>query len=193
VVDSFPLLFLDVDGPLIPFGLPPGQYATYPGPCDDGSNPGLARLDPGLGPRLAALPCELVWATSWGHDANGLVAPRLGLPSLDVVDWPDQPAAEEEQDARIGLHWKTRPLIRHAAGRPFAWADDEITGIDREWARAYHPGPALLHRVDPRHGLAEADFAALAQWLTNPIGLREQSEAARRRYPRHPDEGSGLK
>jgi hypothetical protein len=73
-----PLLFLDVDGPLIPFGLPPGQYATYPDPRDDGSNPALARISPGHGPRLAALPCTLVWATTWGQDANELIAPGSG-------------------------------------------------------------------------------------------------------------------
>lgn len=164
----YPLLFLDIDGPLIPFGLPPAQYVTYPGPRDDGSHPALSRLDPGLGALLAALPCEVVWATSWGQDANEVVAPRLGLSPLPVVDWPDQPAGEDDRDARIGLHWKTRALISYAAGRPFAWADDEITGIDREWARACHPGPALLHRVDPRYGLAEADFAVLRQWLERP-------------------------
>ena len=60
-----PLLFLDVDGPLIPFGLPPEQYPTYLNPRDDGSNPLLARLNPEHGIRLLALSCELVWATAW--------------------------------------------------------------------------------------------------------------------------------
>jgi hypothetical protein len=160
-----PLLFLDVDGPLIPFGLPPGQYATYPDPRDDGSNPILARINPAHGACLAALPCELVWATTWGQDANEQIAPRLGLPPLEVMAWPRLPAAEEEQDERIGLHWKTRALIERAAGRSFAWADDEITDIDRHWVRAYHPGPALLYHVDPRHGLAQADYTILSRWL----------------------------
>jgi hypothetical protein len=30
--------------------------------------------------------------------------------------------------------------------------------------RERHDGPALLHRVDPRRGLATADFAALPAW-----------------------------
>jgi len=33
-----PLLFLDVDGPLLPFGLPPGQYPVFPGPAGEGGD-----------------------------------------------------------------------------------------------------------------------------------------------------------
>ncbi|MFG1942503.1 HAD domain-containing protein [Nonomuraea sp. NPDC048826] len=148
-----PLLFLDVDGPLIPFGAPEPRSFGPPG-----ANPLLARIDPGHGPRLAALPCELVWATTWMADANEVIAPLLGLPELPVVDWPD-----EEEDGP--LHWKTRGLVGWAAGRPFAWVDDEITGADRAWVSRHHPGPALLHRVDPRHGLTAADYAAVSDWL----------------------------
>jgi hypothetical protein len=161
-----PLLFLDVDGPLIPFGAPPEQYSTYRPDLDSpaSSNPLLARVNPGHGPRLAALPCDLVWATTWISDANECLSPRLGLPQLSVVDWPE-PSDLDEQDERDGLHWKTRALVNWAAGRPFAWVDDEITDIDRHWVRAHHGAPALLHRVDPRQGLAEADYTALGEWL----------------------------
>ena len=161
-----PLLFLDVDGPLLPFGLPPGQYPVFPGPAGEGASPLLARLDPGHGARLLALPCDLVWATAWEHEANEVVAPRLGLPELPVVVFP----ADDDDDARAGLHFKTRALVSWAAGRPFAWVDDEITGTDREWVRAHHPGPALLHRADPLHGLTEDDYAVLAKWLRNASG-----------------------
>ncbi|WP_329441151.1 HAD domain-containing protein [Streptomyces sp. NBC_01426] len=157
------LLFLDVDGPLIPFG----GTGHREGPAqqgnegDSGGNPLLARLDPALGARLTALRCDLVWATTWMDDANEYVAPRIGLPDLPVVAWPD-PA---EEDERAGLHWKTRTLMRWAAGRPFLWVDDEITPADRAWVAAHHPAPTLLHRVDPRTGLTDRDFAALARWV----------------------------
>ncbi|MBV2156166.1 HAD domain-containing protein [Kitasatospora sp. SUK 42] len=158
---DLPLLFLDVDGPLIPFGAPPlGGYPTYPGPVPYG-NPLVARVDPALGPRLLALPCELVWATTWLADANDCLSPRLGLPRLPVVDWP----ATDAPDNGGQLHWKTRPLTVRAAGRPFAWVDDEITEADRRWVAAHHPARALLHRVDPQVGLTDADFATLDAWL----------------------------
>ncbi|MER5812141.1 HAD domain-containing protein [Streptomyces sp. NPDC002033] len=158
----WPLLFLDVDGPLIPFG-----GTGYPA-GDATGHPLLARLDPEHGRRLLALPCELVWATTWGDEANEVIAPRIGLPALEVADWPE-PSAREAQEGWAGLHWKTRPLLARAAGRPFAWVDDEITAADRAWAAARHTAPVLLHRVDPRTGLTAADFEVLARWLAGVV------------------------
>ncbi|MCM6778839.1 hypothetical protein NDR87_35735 [Nocardia sp. CDC159] len=153
-----PLLFLDVDGPLLPFG--PGRESS---PLPSDSNPLLDRLDPGLGPLLLALRCELVWATTWMHDANRAIGASLGLPVLPVLQWPD--ADDDRVDAWFGLHWKTRPVVERAAGRPFLWIDDEITDNDRDWVAAHHPGRALLHRVDPRLGLRPSDFPRFAAWL----------------------------
>ncbi|MGW0813945.1 HAD domain-containing protein [Streptomyces viridiviolaceus] len=159
-----PLLFLDIDGPLIPFGSPTGHpqaaNAAATTPADQG-NPLLTRLDPGIGARLMALGCDLVWATTWMDEANEAVAPRIGLPRLPVVEWPDAGAEEGPR----GLHWKTRPLVEWAASRPFIWIDDEISAMDRLWVAAGHPGPSLLHHVDPAKGLKDADFSALAGWL----------------------------
>ncbi|WP_017242410.1 hypothetical protein [Streptomyces sp. SS] len=158
-----PLLFLDVDGPLIPFGARDGAdpaHPTYPPEPPPGVSPLLARLDPAQGPRLAALPYELVWATTWEADANTWVAPRLGLPPLPLPAWPDGP----DVAGWPGLHWKTPALVAWAAGRPFAWVDDEIGAADRAWVAAHHPGPALLHRVDARRGLGGDDYATLAGW-----------------------------
>ncbi|MGW4438562.1 HAD domain-containing protein [Streptomyces sp. NPDC004596] len=160
------LLFLDVDGPLIPFGAADRTYARYDrglsGPPGAHAHPLLSRVDPELGARLSRLGCELVWATTWMDDANDCLAPWLGLPALPVVRWPDR----DEPPGR--LHWKTRPLVAWAAGRPFVWIDDELTGTDRGWVAAHHPAPALLHRVDHRYGLTGADFTAVAKWLRRP-------------------------
>ncbi|GGT05840.1 hypothetical protein ACFFV7_09060 [Nonomuraea spiralis] len=91
-----PLLFLDVDGPLIPFGPVPGGHPTF---RTASANPLLARVDPAHGPRLKALPCDLVWATTWMDDANDCVAPLLGLPRLPVATWPEP----SELDGRTWL------------------------------------------------------------------------------------------
>lgn len=152
-----PLLFLDVDGTLPPF-------AGGGWPTGDDANPLLARLDPEHGRRLAALPCDLVCATTWMAEANEVLAPRLGLPDLPIVDWPD----DEDDDSR--LHWKTRRLVEWAAGRRFVWVDDEITDADRTWVASHYNAAALLHRVDPRRGLTDADYRAIAEWLRSNRG-----------------------
>ena len=123
----------------------------------------LARVDPELGPRLLALGCHLVWATTWMEEANECIAPLLGLPALPVTTWPDLP--EDDHDARIGLHWKTRRIVDRAAGQPFVWIDDESTDIDRTWVATHHPGPALLHTVTASTGLTAVDIDTIAAWL----------------------------
>ena len=156
-------MFLDVDGPLIPFRARPAVHAvaTDSGAGQDTSgNPLIGRLSPADGHRLLALGCQLVWATTWIADANAVVAPRLGLPELPVVEFPD-----DEEEPEHGLHWKTRCLVAWAGGRPFVWLDDEIADADRRWVRAHHPGRALLHRIDPFVGLTDADFAVVGRWL----------------------------
>jgi hypothetical protein len=159
-----PLLFLDVDGPLIPFGSSSGRPHTTAGgspTSPDQGNPLLKRLDPERGPRLLALGCQLIWATTWMEEANEVVSPLIGLPELPVLEWP-VPCADKGPH---GLHWKTSHLVEWADGRPFIWVDDEISTMDRLWVDASHPGPSLLHRVDPITGLVDADFCALAAWL----------------------------
>ncbi|ASW53118.1 HAD domain-containing protein [Plantactinospora sp. KBS50] len=160
-----PIMFLDVDGVLIPFRARPTEptsaerYAAPPADDDEG-NPLLGRLDPEDGHRLRSLGCWLVWATTWMSDANEQVAPRLGLPELPVVDFPD-----DDDEPEHGLHWKTPFLIRWAAGRTFVWLDDEITDTDRRWVHAHHEGRALLHRADPAVGVTPNDFEVIRRWL----------------------------
>ena len=155
-----PLLFLDIDGPLLPFGEDPQREPRYAAP-----DSGFARLSPQTGLRLAALPCTLVWATTWEDEANTEIAPRIGLPILPVVNWPESSEEHDRQDQWFGLCWKTRTLVEWAAGRSFAWVDDEITDADRDWVSAHHHGQALLHHVKSFRGLTDEDFAALDQWL----------------------------
>ncbi|WP_144119053.1 HAD domain-containing protein [Catellatospora sichuanensis] len=166
-----PLLFLDVDGPLNPYAAKPERrpegYLTYRMALASewGSDvygrrkPLRVWLRPEHGSELLALPYTLVWATTWTAEANEWIAPVLGLPELPVVEWP-----QPREAGRGGVHWKTRRLVEWADGRDFAWVDDEVSDADVAWIGEHHPGRALVHRVDARHGLRDGDFAALTAW-----------------------------
>ncbi|GGR59911.1 hypothetical protein GCM10010236_10830 [Streptomyces eurythermus] len=177
-----PVLLVDVDGPLNPYAAKPHRrpegYQTHRlltprweaaerrrltewGLPNKPVKPLRVWLNPDHGPALDALPFDLVWATTWEEEANTFVAPVLGLPELPFIAWPS-PRPEPGD----GVFWKTPEVVAWAKGRVFAWIDDEITEADRTWVKEHHDGPALLHRVDPRCGLAIDDFAVLTAWAT---------------------------
>ncbi|MFE4467048.1 HAD domain-containing protein [Oerskovia sp. NPDC056781] len=159
---SRPILFLDVDGTLLPFGGP--EMPRAPGPPESWtapSNPHLASVDRALGPLLTGLGCELMWATAWMHGANEVIAPLLGLPRLRVADLP----AYDGDHGFDGLQWKTKALVRIAGDRPFVWVDDVLGDADQRWIESAHPAGALLHRVDPTVGMTVADVDTIATWL----------------------------
>ncbi|MFF0448668.1 HAD domain-containing protein [Streptomyces sp. NPDC004609] len=162
-----PLLLIDVDGPLNPYGARPERrpqgcvtYRMRPAGWTD-RRPLRVWLNPAHGRELLALAdrYELVWATTWEAEANIWIGPPLGLPELPYIAWPAVRGA-----APRGTFWKTRHILRYAAGRPFAWVDDEIAEPDREFVDREHLSAALLLRVDPRIGLTRPDFDALAEW-----------------------------
>lgn len=154
---SLPLLFLDVDGPLNPHRASNNQ-AKKNGYVTRRMNGHQVRLKRSHGTSLRELPYTLVWGTFWEHNANLWISPALGLPDLPVCGLPDYGVSPS------GLLYKTAPIVEYANGRPFAWVDDELTDADHAWVADRHPGPALLHHVDPALGLAEDDFTLLAHW-----------------------------
>jgi hypothetical protein len=97
------------------------------------------------------------------EEANECIAPLLGLPTLPVLTWPDFP--EDDHDARIGLHWKTRGILARAAGLPFVWIDDETTDVDRTWVASHHSAPALVYTVAAGVALVNDDIDTIATWL----------------------------
>lgn len=170
-----PLLFLDVDGPLNPYAAQPERrpegYTTIRVPQEGGADSTPGRLwsrakplrvwlNPAHGPALLALGYDVCWATTWMSEANTFISPVLGLPALSFVDFGDALLRERPD----GVHWKSAPLVAYAAGRPFAWVDDEQSELDHAYVAADHPAPALLHHVNPRIGLRNDDFAALADF-----------------------------
>ncbi|GGL60943.1 hypothetical protein GCM10010129_00630 [Streptomyces fumigatiscleroticus] len=176
-----PLLFLDVDGPLSPYAARPERrpegYPTIRVPLESATGPdsgwpplrrGPLRvwLHPGHGPALLALGYELCWATTWMSAANRWIGPVLGLPPLPFVDFGDSLLRERAD----GAHWKCEALVAYADGRPFAWVDDEQGDADHAHVAARHPAPALLHHVNPRIGLRNDDFTALAGFAASLAG-----------------------
>ncbi|GGZ25917.1 hypothetical protein GCM10010387_19380 [Streptomyces inusitatus] len=168
------MLFLDVDGPLNPYAAQPERrphgYTTIRVPRSStatethqglrGPRPLRVWLNPDHGRALLQLDYELCWATTWMDRANHWISPVLGLPELPFVDFGDALLRERPD----GVHWKTGPLVEYADGRPFAWVDDEQSDLDEEYATSHHRGPGLLHHVNPRIGLREDDFRALADF-----------------------------
>ncbi|MEE2040091.1 hypothetical protein Q8791_23010 [Nocardiopsis sp. CT-R113] len=123
------------------------------------------RLNPSHGPALLDLPVDLVWGTTWEHDANKMIGPRIGLPELPVCEW----SKTEPQGIDRRVYFKTPDLVDYAedARRPWIWVDDEITDADREYVDGTATVPALLHHVNPREGLTADDFTAITAWVTN--------------------------
>lgn len=183
-----PLLFLDVDGTVLPVGgvQRPSTLEEWYARWQNASNPQLATIAAEHGPRLLAMPCDPMWATAWMADANEVIGPLLGLPELPVVDLGELPGFDDpvasEQDAAAALNWKTRALVELARGRPFIWVDDEIADVDRAWVAAHHPGPALLHRVNREFGLIEADLATVEAWLQAASDPRVDTGAVKRTH-----------
>lgn len=144
-----PLLLLDVDGVLCPFG----------GDCDAGLLHGPTGVEH---IRYAAqLPCrlerlaehfQLVWATAWEDEANDVLADALRLPQLPVIRFDDSTGPGES--------WKLPAIRRFVRDRPFAWIDDDIGFDAHAWA-AGRGVPTLMLDILADRGLLEPDVARL--------------------------------
>jgi len=112
-----PILFLDVDGVIIPYGgaetAPDSATVALFGPEADEDH--LSRIDPEHGPRLSELECSLVWATGWEDDANDVISPRVGLPRLPVVAWSSHRRPYRSHRRRHRRHRRLADRTAHTA------------------------------------------------------------------------------
>jgi hypothetical protein len=150
-----PLLLIDVDGVLNPLGLGPEGHVP----------PGFAAHDlEGLRVLLArehgawltglTVDFDLVWATSWEHDADRLLAELVGLPrGMPVIRFESQ----------TGWTTKLPDVIRFVGDRPVAWVDDVLGPDEYAWASS-RAIPTLLIQPDHQSGLTPAHIDRLRRF-----------------------------
>lgn len=148
-----PVLFLDVDGVLNPFGpVCPAGFAEHD--LFDGEEP--VRVNPRHGSWIRELlgAFDIIWATFWNQDANRLLAPLLRIDPLPVLAMPSGPAPS---GVKV-------PLIASRAGdRPAAWIDDTHPGQALAWSRTRRV-PTMLITTEPAVGLTRAQVRRALSW-----------------------------
>jgi hypothetical protein len=156
-----PLLLIDVDGVLNPLAVqPPGHVPPGFTAYDMDGLRVLLAAHHGMWLSELAVDFDLVWATSWEHDADRLIAESIGLPrGLPVITFDSPPG-----------DWTSKlpDVIRFVADRPLAWIDDDLGPEVYSWAGS-RTVSTLLIQPDHRVGLTSAHIDRLRAFA---LGLR---------------------
>lgn len=151
------LVALDIDGTLLPSWQPEGvatDVVTAPYQM-----PG--RISRSVTERLLALDAELVWLTTWGHDANEAFSPVLGRLPVLTSDSEDR-------------WWKTQALYNYVQCQgPYnriVWMDDELSGHTQDvaWVTgALAVAGSQLLVIEPQlmRGLQREDLVSASNFL----------------------------
>lgn len=169
-----PLLLLDVDGVLNPFAasrnwLDDSDYRRSRISTSTGTYP--VWLDRSHGRMLRDVAerwnLELVWCTTWEHEANLFIGPKVGLPELPVIEF-----------GFTATKWKFNAVLKYAAGRPLAWLDDDFgrhADDEQVWFMERRGDlPTFLRHVDPRRGFNDEHRDAINGWAA---GLTDHQAA----------------
>lgn len=148
-----PLLLLDVDGVICPFGIfiPKGfEHDSF--------------LDVfwsrEMGKRINRLRkhFDIVWATLWEESANHFISPLLGLPEFPYIVFDPKKLWPAHSTFKLGA---VQDFVKD---RPFIWADDDLADDAFLWARE-RSIDTLLIRTLPNIGLGEEEFAQIESFV----------------------------
>lgn len=157
------LLLLDVDGPLNPFastnrlrkeaGFRKYHILEYNVWLHDNHGPMLTNF-------AAENNLEMVWATTWEHQANEYIGWRIGLPELPVIEFNKG-------------KWKTESILEYADGRNLLWFDDDFNffkaDVDTFIAtRTAQNLKTYCYAISPCHGIRQENLDECNTFLRSP-------------------------
>jgi hypothetical protein len=203
--DRRPVVALDVDGVLNPSSDQPG-FELFEVTVMEGSLPDSPFVNPLVVPgtvlsvRLSKVHAEwitslrevaeVVWATTWEHAANELLAPLLGIEPLGVIEHSTVPPTFSQWRNGEVASWKFESIDAHVGDRPLVWVDDQAWGFTQwndpdpparsrflvdvdegdegdEVGRPYSKAPSLVVVPDERVGLTDADRSRIDEFVAS--------------------------
>lgn len=186
---SRPWLVLDVDGVIAPFDDERSPAWDDWRPTETNGLP--MAYSQKMAERLAAVPADRIWLTTWEADANRCICPELGwepLPVLVAVDpYEEKRTAADEigrapkrPDTTSGLNWWKLHLLalqvasaRRDGTLPpgIVWVDDDLA--DYPEAQSYLDRleiPTLAIAPKLSVGLTSAEIDTITEFCTALVG-----------------------
>lgn len=158
-------LYLDVDG-VINAGYP-GWTTTREARVGNRHGNWLIRWSPQLLEELATLDVDLVWCTTWTHDASNNLSDALDFEFGKGKRWLQRLDGEDQFPSII---WKDAAILRdqEADSSPYIWVDDELR--KQRWA-SYLPNirheenAHLIVGPDPDYGITASHIENMRQFI----------------------------